>query len=139
MLTPGSLAIAPPKLDEGARSGVGSTILLVDDEAGIRTLAGAVLRDHGYQVLEAEDGLAALEIAARHHGRVHLLLTDWHMPRLDGAGLIRSFAAGNPDAAILIVSGSRDSELPPEAAILPKPFTVENLVRKVWDLLEFSQ
>ena len=63
------------------------TILIADDEESIRNLAGQVLRSHGYTVLEAADGLEALEVAERHSGPIHLLLTDWCMPRLDGGGL----------------------------------------------------
>jgi len=138
MLTPSSL-VAPSNLNESIRHAGGSTILLADDEAAIRTLASRVLRAHGYEVLEAEDGVAALEVAGRHHGPVHLLLTDWCMPRLDGAGLIGRLAATHPETAILIVSGYLDIEPPLKAAILPKPFTVGDLVRKVRDVLEFSQ
>ena len=64
--------------------GRGMTILLADDEAGIRDLVGRVLRSHGYTVLEAADGAAALEVAEQHAGPIHLLLTDWCMPRLGG-------------------------------------------------------
>lgn len=113
------------------------TILLADDEAAIRTLVSRVLRNQGYEVLEAKDGIDALEVADRHQGPVHLLLTDWRMPRLGGAGLIRSLGATHPESAVLIVSGHIDTAPPLNAAILPKPFTVVDLVGKVRDLLEF--
>ena len=118
------------------RQPAGFTILVVDDCEAIRELAGYVLREKGYQVLEAGDGIAALEAAERHPGEVDLLITDWEMPRLGGAALIRRFAAAHPRASILIAATYPDCEPPAEAAILPKPFTLEDLLRKVGDLLQ---
>jgi CheY-like chemotaxis protein len=138
-ILPGSVAVAPGSSHETARHAPVSTILLADDEPAIRKLVSRILRDHGYQVLEAEDGVAALEVANRHHGPLHLLLTDWRMPRLGGAGLIRSLAATHPETAILILSGYLDTEAPLNVAILRKPFRVADLVKKVRDVLEFRQ
>jgi len=132
-----SVAASASNLDENIRQEAPFTILLADDEAGIRTLVSKVLRGQGYEVLEAEDGVDALEVADRHHGPVHLILTDWSMPRLGGAGLIRSLGATHPEAAILIVSGHLDTPPPLNAGILLKPFTVADLLRKVRDVLEF--
>jgi CheY-like chemotaxis protein len=104
------------------------TILLADDEAAIRNLAGQVLRSCGYTVLEAADGLEALETAERHPGPIHLLLTDWSMPRLDGGGLIRSLSDGHPETAILVMSGYLNVELPSMCPFLQKPFNSQALV-----------
>jgi two-component system cell cycle sensor histidine kinase/response regulator CckA len=109
----------------------GLTILLADDEAGVRQLAGQVLRSHGYTVLEAVDGVEALEVAERHPGPIHLLLTDWCMPRLDGGGLIRKLSARRPEVVILVMSGYMDLEAPPKAAVLRKPFYPQDLVNAV--------
>jgi CheY-like chemotaxis protein len=136
-ILPGSVAVAPGSSNETVRQAPSSTILIADDETAIRKLFSRILQDHGYQVLEAEDGVAALEVAQRHHGPIHLLLTDWRMPRLAGAGLIRSLAATHPETAILIVSGYLDTELPLNVAILRKPFRVADLAKKVRDVLEF--
>lgn len=114
------------------------TILLADDEAAIRNLAGQVLRSYGYTVLEAADGLEALEVAERHPGPIHLLLTDWCMPRLDGGGLIRGLSNGRPETAILVMSGCMNGELPTKAAILPKPFNSQALVKSVRGALQGS-
>jgi two-component system cell cycle sensor histidine kinase/response regulator CckA len=116
----------------------GLTILLADDDAAIRRLAGQVLRSYGYTVLEAADGLEALEVAERHPGPIHLLLTDWCMPRLDGGVLIRRLSNGRPETAILVMSGSMNGELPPKAAVLRKPFHTQDLVNTVDKVLEFS-
>jgi len=109
----------------------GLTILLADDEAGIRHLAGEVLRSYGYTVLEAADGVEALEMAEEHLGPIHLLLTDWYMPRLDGGGLIRRLSDGRPETAVLVMSGYMNIESPPKAAFLRKPFNSRDLVDSV--------
>ncbi len=113
----------------GEASGV--TILLADDEAEIRYLVMQVLQTHGYTVLEAADGVDALEVAEHHLGPIHLLLTDWCMPRLDGGGLIRRLSDRRPETAILVMSGYMDVEAPPKAAVLRKPFNSQDLVYKV--------
>ncbi|MCL4395562.1 MAG: hypothetical protein M1482_12305, partial [Chloroflexi bacterium] len=68
------------------------------------------------------------------HGRggpIHLLLTDWYMPRLDGGGLIRRLSDGRPETAILVMSGSMNGELPAKSSILRKPFDSHALVESV--------
>lgn len=114
----------------------GFTILIADDEAGIRMLAGEVLRSHGYNVLQAADGVEALDLAAQHPGPIHLLLTDLSMPRLDGRELHRRLNSVRPGTATLFMSGDLDTGLHPDAAFLPKPFATSVLVRKVSDALK---
>jgi two-component system, cell cycle sensor histidine kinase and response regulator CckA len=127
---------APHRQSEADGEASGWTILLADDEPAIRDLAGQVLRSHGYTVLEAADGLEALEVAERHPGPIHLLLTDWCMPRLDGEGLIRRLSGGRPETAILVMSGYVDDELPPKSALLRKPFNSQALVESVSGALQ---
>ena len=81
------------------------TILVADDEVAIRRLVGEILRQQGFTVLEAADGVEALEVAEQHPGPIHLLLTDWCMPRLNGGWLIRGLRNGRPETAIVIMSG----------------------------------
>ncbi len=114
----------------------GFTILIADDEAGIRMLAGEVLRTHGYNVLQAADGVEALELAAQHPGPIHLLLTDLSMPRLDGRELHRRLTSVRPGTATLFMSGDLDTGLHPDAAFSPKPFATSLLVRKVNEALK---
>lgn len=116
----------------------GLTILLADDEAGIRQFAGQVLRSYGYTVLEAADGVEALEVAEQHLGPIHLLLTDWHMPRLDGGALICRLSDRRPETAIVVMSGYIDLEAPPKAVVLRKPFHTQDLVNTVNEVLEFG-
>ena len=113
--------------------------MLADDDEAIRAFAGGVLRNQGYEVIEAEDGVEALELPNRRRGPIHLLLTDWRMPRLGGQGLIRSMSITRPETAVLIMSGNLNGEQPAGVAVLPKPFTPRDLVRKVRDLLSFGE
>ena len=130
----GQRAPRPESEADGEASGL--TILLADDDSGIRRLVGQVLRSYGYTVLEAADGFEALEVAERHPGPIHLLLTDWCMPRLDGGGLIRRLSDGRPETAILVMSGYMNGELPPKSAILRKPFNSQALVESVSGALQ---
>jgi len=114
----------------------GLTVLLADDEAMIRNLIGPMLRGLGYTVLEAADGVEALEIAERHSGPIHLLLTDWRMPRVDGDGLIRVLSNGHPEMAILVMSGNMDAGTPYNGPFLSKPFKLQNLLQAVNEALK---
>lgn len=131
----GELADSPGYV-QGAAPAAGFTVLIADDEAGIRTLAGEVLRSHGYIVLQAADGVEALELAAKHPGPIHLLLTDLSMPPLGGRELHRRMKKVRPGTATLFMSGELDTDLDPDAAWLPKPFATSVLVRKVNETLK---
>jgi hypothetical protein len=87
-------------------------------------------------VLQAADGVEALELAARHPGPIHLLLTDLSMPRLDGRELHRRLKSVRPGTATLFMSCDLDTGLHPDAAFLPKPFATSVLVRKVNEALK---
>jgi diguanylate cyclase (GGDEF)-like protein len=134
----GKLADTPCRTQAVADAG-GFTILIADDQAGIRMLAGEVLRSHGYKVLQAADGVEALELAAQHPGPIHLLLTDLSMPRLDGRELHRRLSNVRPGTATLFMSGDLDPGLHPNAAFLPKPFATSVLVRKVNEALKVKR
>ena len=119
------------------------TILVVDDEAQVRTLARDILLGAGYQVLEAEDGEQALRIAEDHPGTIHVLLTDIMMPGINGRELADRFLIARPDAKAIFMSGraaeviSDAGVLIPVDAFLAKPFTVERLLNKVRERLEY--
>ncbi len=134
----GKLADPPSRALEAAGAG-GFTILIADDETGIRMLAGEVLRSHGYNVLQAADGVEALELAAQHPGPIHLLLTDLSMPRLDGRELHRRLNNVRPGTATLFMSGDLELGPHPDAAFLPKPFTTSVLVSKVNEVLRVKE
>jgi two-component system, cell cycle sensor histidine kinase and response regulator CckA len=115
------------------------TILVVDDEAGIRTVARRALEDAGYQVLEASHGPAAIKLLAQ-GADLDLLIADLNMPGLDGNEMVRRIRTSRPDLKVLYVSGhiSRLMDARPlwqGEAFLNKPFTNESLREAVSLLL----
>jgi PAS domain S-box-containing protein len=118
------------------------TVLLVEDEETVRSLARDVLRDAGYTVLEAGDGEEALRVAGSHPGPIHLLLTDVIMPRLGGPELARRLQPLRPDMRVLFMSGYTDGDissyggLGTETSLLQKPFQPIVLARRVREVLE---
>lgn len=121
---------------------LGPTILIVEDEAGIRALVRKILKREGYEVLEAGNGEEALSMVAAHGSNVQLLLTDVVLPGMGGRELAEKMVASVPDVKVLYVSGYTDDEdvlaakFPPGAHFLQKPFTLSALVGKVREALE---
>ncbi|MBE7553579.1 MAG: PAS domain S-box protein [Anaerolineales bacterium] len=122
------------------------TILLAEDEITVRDLAAQSLRQQGYTVLEAADGLEALELAqSQPKKEIHLLLTDMIMPRLGGANLAEQLRAARPQIKVLFMSGYTDSTiirygLPKTgSAFLQKPFSPQRLVQKVREVLDIEE
>jgi CheY-like chemotaxis protein len=118
------------------------TILVVEDEAGIRNLVRRVLSNRGYQVLEAGDVTQAAAIGASHPRPIDLLLSDVVMPVMNGPELARHIVSQRPGIRVLFMSGfsSRHlAELGAEAGtvrMLPKPFTPDGLARTVRECLD---
>jgi len=118
------------------------TVLVVEDAAAVRAIIHEVLRRNGYNVLEAVDGENALQIGASYDGPIHLLLTDVVMPRMGGRALAEHFSKLRPDTRVLFVSGYTDDAivrhgvLEPGVNYLEKPFTPDDLARKVRLLLD---
>jgi CheY-like chemotaxis protein len=118
------------------------TVLLVEDEAGVRDLARRTLAAHGYRVLEACDGLDAVSRYGHHPGPIHLVLTDVVMPRLSGPAMVKRLAAGHPRLKVVYMSGYTDSALVRHGVVatennyLLKPFTAEDLTRMVREALD---
>jgi signal transduction histidine kinase/CheY-like chemotaxis protein len=135
------LPIAPAVLPKQTRPPATETILLVEDQPEVRTLAARVLRTEGYTVLEAGDGDNALEQATEHGGPIHLLLTDVVMPGLSGRQVAERFALIRPGAKVLFVSGYTDNvilhrgALQPGTEFLAKPFTPDVLADRVREVL----
>ncbi len=86
-----------------------NTILLVDDEEGIRKVLGISLEDSGYNVLKAENGEQALELFQRH--RPQIVLTDIKMPGMDGIALLKAIKKESPDTEVIMITGHGDMEL----------------------------
>jgi CheY-like chemotaxis protein len=120
------------------------TILLVEDEAAVRSLAKKILARKGYRVLEASDGAIALRIAAGHVGEIDLVLTDVAMPNLGGRGMVEELKELIPDMRVLFMSGYPKEEVFPDretAKLIPylqKPFTGETLLVEVRAALGYT-
>jgi PAS domain S-box-containing protein len=118
------------------------TILLVEDQDGIRDLVLEFLQKHGYSVLHAADGREALEMATAYKDPIHLLLTDVVMPNIGGLELARRLNQSRPEMKVLYMSGYPDhatwsSELVDETvAVLQKPFPLETLAHKIRNLFD---
>ncbi len=118
------------------------TILLVEDEAGVRRLVRRSLEQLGYRVLEAGEPLEALALSERTAGPIDLLVTDVVMPQMSGRQLAERVQAQRPGTKVLFLSGyddepiARAGVLEPGLQFLAKPFTLEALARKVREALE---
>ncbi len=118
------------------------TLLLVEDDVGVRELAVANLRAQGYVVITAIDGRDALERAAAHRGPIDLLVTDVVMPRVSGPELAGELQARLPNLRVLFMSGYTDDAvvrhgvLHAEVAFLQKPYTPHGLAEKVRAVLD---
>ena len=118
------------------------TILLVEDQEEVRTLTHKLLTARGYRVLIAASGAQAVDMAARHRGTIHLLVTDVVMPGMGGRDASLRITEAHPEAKVLFVSGYtdnsivRDGAIDPGVAFLAKPYTAESLARKVRDVLD---
>jgi len=118
------------------------TVLLVEDEAAVRALTGRILRDRGYNVLEATDGMEALRVSQEYASEIHLVLTDVVMPGMGGKALVSRIQELRPKIKALFISGYTDDAishhgiLDSDVAFLQKPFTLEGLIRKVRDVLD---
>jgi CheY-like chemotaxis protein len=117
------------------------TILLTEDEDMLRNLVKIILRQHGYQVLEARNGNEAIQRAADHEGSIHLLVTDVVMPGVNGRQLAERLRSLRPEMKVLYISGYTDDAIvrhgihEPTMAFLSKPFTPMALVDKVRNVL----
>jgi len=118
------------------------TILLVEDDASVRTLACNVLRRHGYHVLEASGSSEALVLSEQFAETIHLLLTDVVMPKMSGPQLARRVQSARANIRVLFVSGYTDDAtfqhglLDRRVAFLPKPFTPEQMAIRVREVLD---
>jgi two-component system cell cycle sensor histidine kinase/response regulator CckA len=126
-----------------AAGGLGGdeTILVAENDEALRGVIARALRGHGYQVLEAGDGEAALQVRDAHDDPVHLVVTDLLMPRMDGAELAKRL----PEIPALFITGYwddrflQDGRLPAGCEYLAKPFTPDTLVRRVRAMLDAAR
>jgi two-component system, cell cycle sensor histidine kinase and response regulator CckA len=124
------------------RSGRGETVLLVEDDATVRQMTRRALEEDGYRVLEAPNGLEAVDVLKSASGRISLVLTDVVMPGMNGRDLAARISVLRPGTPVLFTSGYTDGEivrrglLDPESAFIQKPFGPELIVRAVRERLE---
>jgi two-component system cell cycle sensor histidine kinase/response regulator CckA len=116
------------------------TVLLVEDEEGVRCIVSEMLEWYGYKVLRANGASEAVALARNHEGPIHLLLTDVVMPRLSGRALRDEISTHRPRIPVLYISGYAGEDRTKEllkngAAFLAKPFTAAALAQKVREVL----
>jgi signal transduction histidine kinase len=134
---PLQLTVAPARPLMGTE-----TVLLVEDEPGVRAFVRDTLGLFGYTVLEARHGIEALMIGTRHAGPIHLLITDVVMPQMDGREIADRLGPLRSEMKVLYMSGYTDDAvvshgvLEAGTAFLQKPFTPDALARKIRDVLD---
>ncbi len=118
------------------------TVLVVEDEDGVRELVRQILVEHGHAVLTARHGRDALLIAERYERPIDLLVTDVVMPEMGGAELVERLTALRPELRVLYISGYTDDEVVRRGvhhagtSFLHKPFAADELMRRVREVLE---
>lgn len=135
-------AEAPPSPERSAASAGDEVVLIAEDEPRVRELMAAMLKPVGYTVLTAAGGAEALAIARAHDGPIDLLISDLVMPRMSGRELAGRIVDLYPDIGLLFTSGysedaaNSDGRMIRGAAFLQKPFSREDLITAVRELLD---
>jgi CheY-like chemotaxis protein len=114
------------------------TLLLVDDDESVRRYLRSFLEQDDFFVIEAVDGLNALELAADHLGRIDVVLTDYLMPRLNGLELRERLEKTNPGLPVILLSSYADEiqNLHSELIVFSKPFNPKLVILKIRELVE---
>jgi DNA-binding NtrC family response regulator len=116
--------------------GSGPFILVVDDETAVRRFAARVLERDGFGVIEAVDGVQALEMVRDQGVSVEAVVSDIVMPRMNGVELMDALSVSNPDLPVILMSGYAtaalsDMGIASPCSIVPKPFSAERLLAEV--------
>jgi CheY-like chemotaxis protein len=141
-ITSPSLPEQPKASTSPIKSHGDETVLVVEDEAIVRDLACELLGILGYTALEAGDPDEAIAVCDQHEGKIHLLLTDVVLPKMDGKSLFDRIAPTRPEMKVLFMSGYTDDAIVHHGVLdrgvhfLQKPFTTEILARKVREALD---
>jgi CheY-like chemotaxis protein len=116
------------------------TVLLVEDDDAVRSLASRLLRLAGYTVLDARHGIEALDLANRYTGPIHLLVTDVVMPHMSGRTLASILTSNRPDLLVMFLTGYCEETLirsgDREMKVLGKPFLPKALAETVREVLD---
>jgi two-component system cell cycle sensor histidine kinase/response regulator CckA len=136
-------AMVEPQIEDAEASPTGSeTLLVVEDEHRVRSLARVFLEQAGYQVIDASDPQQAEDLFRQHADRIDLLVTDVIMPGSSGPSLFARLSAARPSLRVLYMSGYTDNaivqhaRLPSDIVFLQKPFSAYGLLCKVRDALD---
>jgi PAS domain S-box-containing protein len=138
----GSGAALPSRANRSTLPGGTETLLLVEDETAVRSSARRLLERHGYSVLEARHGADALRIVDQGEREVDLVLTDVVMPEMGGREMIERLRIRRPALKVLFMSGyteraiTTDGVMPPRTGFVEKPFTMEQLLQRLRELLD---
>ena len=133
---------APGQTDRRGLPTGNETLLLVEDEAAVRSSARRILERHGYAVVEARHGREALRILEEGERAIDLVLTDLVMPEMGGREMVERLRARHPTMKVLFMSGyteravTSDGPMPPGTGFVEKPFTAEQLVRRTREILD---
>ena len=131
------IAEQPEPLPQGAPLSGTETILLVEDEDGVRRVLETMLKRSGYRVLSSGTTSEAVTLAQQHSGSIHLLITDMVMPGMSGLNIADQLASEHPEMRVLFVSGHGEPlSSPGDAAFLQKPFSTVELALKVREVLQ---
>jgi PAS domain S-box-containing protein len=132
------IGVAPkPEIETVSPKRHGTTILLVEDDEIMRGLTRQLLKEHGYTVVEADDGRSALEWVESHSDPIDLVLTDVVMRRMSGPELVERLSAANPTLKVVYMSGytgelmSNREILKPGVTLLEKPFSRTALLNTI--------
>ena len=126
----------PTPAEEQPRATGTETVLVVEDDMAVRSLVMRVLQKRGFAVLEAMDGREALEVLKEAERRIDVLITDAVMPEMTGTELIEAARASHPRMRTLLISGYTEGEFNVGSPYLAKPFTPDQLVTRVREVLD---
>ena len=111
-----------------------ATVLVVDDDAGVRQIASLILKQKGHSTMQATNGLEALMVYSSYRANLDLVLTDIDMPQMNGMELAARIRESDPEKKILMMSGRPPDNIG-EYPFLPKPFLPDQLVSAVEGVL----
>jgi response regulator RpfG family c-di-GMP phosphodiesterase len=117
-------------------------VLIVEDEAPVRELASRILRENGYNILEAANGIEALRMSQNYAQEIHLVITDVVMPGMGGKTLVSRLKEQRPVIKSLFITGYTDNAISHHGVLdsnidfLQKPFSREGLIRKAREVLD---
>jgi CheY-like chemotaxis protein len=120
----------------------GETILIVEDDDGVRALTRLIVQGSGYMVLESHDGVEAVRLAEEHGGRIDLLMTDVVMPKMNGREVAGRVLELHPEVKVLFLSGYTDDAVVRHGILhetvnfLQKPFSPSSLAMKIRTILD---